>query len=120
MCGRCRASRSRNARAPRPGAARSRLGAAGLSDLAQPVELGLDVLLPTIGADAVGELRVRVPLDVGLDLLPVVLVVADLLAVRADREESLELLDPGKRFLELAHPIRERCLELQHADPDLA
>ncbi len=65
------------------------------------------------------ELGVGVTLDVGLDLLPVVLVVADLLAVRADREEPLELLHPRQGLLELSHPIRERRLELQHAEADL-
>src|SRR5439155_461938 len=45
--------------------------------LAQALELGLDVLRAALRADAVGELRLGVPLDVALDLLPVVLVVAD-------------------------------------------
>ena len=40
--------------------------------------------------DAVTELRRGVPRDVGLDSVPVVLVVADALAVRADGQELLQ------------------------------
>src|SRR5437879_289168 len=53
--------------------------------LAQALECGLDEHCPTLRSDAVGELRLGVLLDVALDLLPVVPVVAHLLAVRADR-----------------------------------
>src|SRR5947209_8349711 len=53
-------------------------------------------------ADAVAELGLGVLADVRLDLLPVVLVVADLLAVGADRQEAAELLDAGERRLEIA------------------
>src|SRR2546430_13053357 len=65
--------------------------------LAQALELGLDVLRAALRADAVGELRLGVPLDVALDLLPVVLVVADLLAVGADRQEPVAPLPAGAR-----------------------
>src|SRR5580765_5962972 len=66
-----------------------------------------------------GELSVGVALDVGLDLLPVVTVVADFLAVRADRQESLQLLDPCQRLFELAYALGEGGLERQHAEADL-
>src|SRR2546430_2346329 len=79
--------------------------------LAQALELGLDVLRAALRADAVGELRLGVPLDVALDLLPVVLVVADLLAVGADRQGAVEQLHAGERGLELFHPGGEGCPE---------
>src|SRR5206468_1455757 len=76
--------------------------------LAQALELGLDVLRAALRADAVGELRLGVPLDVALDLLPVVLVVADLLAVGADRQQPV---DPPAQ-LEAVHarhrPVEDR------------
>src|SRR5439155_20656355 len=53
--------------------------------LAQALELGLDELCPTLRADAVGELRLGVLLDVAPDLLPVVPGVSHLLPLRADR-----------------------------------
>src|SRR3972149_4408148 len=63
----------------------------------RPLAPGGDVLLAALGADAVRELRVGVPLDVGLDLLPVVPVVAHLLAVGADRQAAPHLLQPPVR-----------------------
>src|SRR5439155_21148070 len=75
--------------------------------LAQALELGLDELCPTLRADAVGELRLGVLLDVALDLLPVVPVVAHLLAVGTDRQEPLEELHAGERVLKLLHPVGE-------------
>src|SRR5438876_778830 len=86
--------------------------------LAQALELGLDVLRAAVRADAVGELRLGVPLDVALDLLPVVLVVADLLAVGADRQEPVEQLHAGERGLELFHPVGEGRLELEQSLAD--
>src|SRR5438093_8881641 len=57
--------------------------------LAQALELGLDVLRAALWADDVGELLLGVPLDVALDLLTVVLVGVELLAVRADLQEHV-------------------------------
>src|SRR5438034_10106351 len=75
--------------------------------LAQALELGLDVLRAALRADAVGELRLGVPLDVALDLLPVVLLVVDLLAVGADRQKTVAQLHTDKCILELFHPVGE-------------
>src|SRR5436190_16242681 len=47
----------------------------------------------TGGADAVAELGVGVLADVALQLLPVVLVIPDALAIGADRQETRQLLD---------------------------
>src|SRR5437763_296031 len=79
----------------------------------QAFELGLDELRPALRADAVGELGLRVFLDVALDLLPVVPVVAHLLAVGADRQEPVEQLHAGERVLELSDPVGEDRLELE-------
>src|SRR6184192_2213716 len=43
-------------------------------------------------ADAVAELRLRMVGDIPLDLLPVLIVAADPLAVAADRQQSVQLL----------------------------
>src|SRR5215472_17648051 len=92
---------------------------AGFADPAQALQLRRDVLLAAVRADPVGELSVGMSLDVGLDLLPVISVVPDLLAVGADWQESLELLDPRQRLLELAHPIGERGLQGEHPEAHL-
>src|SRR6185436_17699408 len=49
--------------------------------------------------DAVAELRIGVLRDVALNLLPVLIVAADALAVAADRQQPVELLDAGQRNL---------------------
>src|SRR5207245_10978127 len=72
--------------------------------LAQALELGLEERCPTLRADAVGEVRLGVLLDVALDLLPVVPVVAHLLAVRTDRQEPPAQLHARERRLELFDP----------------
>ena len=51
--------------------------------------------LVTVWADRVTEIRARALVDGTLDLLPVVFVVAGLLAVRTDREKGLEVLGLG-------------------------
>jgi len=70
-------------------------------------------------ADAVGELCLGVPLDVALDLLPVVLVVAHLLAVGADRQEPLEQLHAGRaRPRSSFTPVGEGRLEPEQSFAD--
>src|SRR5262249_41727495 len=68
--------------------------------------------------DAVCELRVAVLHEVAIDLLPVVLVGADALAVRADPQEAAPLLHLRKRRLQLLHAGREAVLERQDARAD--
>src|SRR6476469_8582097 len=53
------------------------------------------------GADAVAELRVGMPGNIRLHGLPVILVVADALAVGADRQEPAQGFDLGERGLKL-------------------
>src|SRR5471030_2289214 len=50
--------------------------------------------------DAVTELRLEPLGDIGLDLRPVLIVPADALAVAADRQEPVQLLDVGQRVLQ--------------------
>src|SRR5436190_12016429 len=81
----------------------------------------LDFLLyfaVTRRADAVAELRVGVLGDVLFDLLPVLVVAADPLAVAADRQEPVQRLDVGQRLLQLGDPLIESILQRQdpHAD----
>src|SRR5213079_2222298 len=59
------------------------------------LELRLDVFRVAIGADAVTELGGEVLLDVVLERLPLVVIVAAALAVGADGEQPLELLQLG-------------------------
>src|SRR5258705_12548610 len=53
-------------------------------------DLRLELLLVAAGADAVREPAVRVSGDVALHRLPIVLVVTDLPAIRADRQDRLQ------------------------------
>ena len=57
---------------------------------------------PATGADAVGEVRVGVRMNVLLDRLPVALVVADTFAPGANRDEAGQGFDLGQRLLEFA------------------
>src|SRR5690606_25382875 len=50
------------------------------------------MLLKTRVADPVAEFRVTVPLDVGLQLMPATLLVADVLAVSAGRQDAAQRL----------------------------
>src|SRR6266404_2742980 len=54
------------------------------------------------GADAVAELRLGVVGDVAFDLLPVLIVPANALAVAADRQQPMELLHIRQRLLQFA------------------
>src|SRR5207245_6003577 len=83
------------------------------------VELGFDHIAVAVRADAVTELDIGVIADVLLDLLPVVLVVADLLAVRADRQQSPQLAHADDRLLQLHHAIGEHRLQLDQTHADL-
>src|SRR5229473_952197 len=71
-----------------PASGRSRPGRAVL----QPVQLGLDVAGVAWGAHGVREMGFEALLDVGLERLPLLLLGANALAVRADRQQALELV----------------------------
>ncbi len=76
-----------------------------------------------VGADAVAELHPRVGREIAFDLLPIVAVVADLLAVAADRQQPLQLVDLVQGLLQLADPLGQVVLErdhpVRHAEPRL-
>ena len=59
----------------------------------------------------------RVLADVAFHLLPVVLVGADFLALRADGQKSLELLDICQGLLQFPHVLGEAGLQFHHAHP---
>ena len=61
----------------------------------EPLELRLDVRPHALRTHAMAEAGVRVMRDVALHGVPVILVVANLLAIRADREDVLQHLDLG-------------------------
>src|SRR5581483_734696 len=62
------------------------------------VELGRDRFVAA-RTDAVAELRIGMFGDVAFDLLPVLIVAANPLAVAADRQQAAQLLDVGQRGL---------------------
>ena len=72
-------------------------------------------LRKTVRADAVAEGHVRVLADVFLDPVPVVRVVANRFAVRANRQQSGELSDVPERRLQLADLIGESFLQVEDA-----
>jgi hypothetical protein len=51
------------------------------------------------------ELGFRMLRDILFNLLPVILIVTDFLAVRTNRQEALELLDARQGFFEGVDPI---------------
>jgi len=54
--------------------------------------------------------------DVSVHLLPVVSIVADLLSVRANRHQALQLFDSREGFFQLADAVRQGALQFQDAD----
>ena len=62
---------------------------------------------------------VRTRRDVGLDLLPVLIVAADALAVAADGKQAVQLFDVGERRLELEDALAQLFLQRDDADTDV-
>ena len=56
------------------------------------LEFGFDLGFVAFGTDAVAECHVSAGFDIAFDLLPVILVVAYLFAVGADRQKPLQVL----------------------------
>ena len=83
---------------------------------------GLGVMLfHALGTDPVAEIGLRVVTNIGLDLVPVALVVADLLAAGADGDQPAEQLDPGERIAEfLDELLAFRLLKLPLRDVAVA
>src|SRR6266540_2292606 len=82
------------------------------------VQISLE-LVGAIRADAVAEADVCTACDVTFDAVPVVAVVANLVAVAAYRQQTLQRFHRGHSLLQLSHPRRQRRLELDHARSDL-
>jgi len=61
-------------------------------------------------ADAVAKFNFRMLADVALDPVPVVLLITNFLTIRADREQTLKLLDLRERGFEFAHARGEISL----------
>ncbi len=71
------------------------------------------MLLHAVGAQGMRERGAGVLLDVGLELVPTGLVVADLLAVHADRQQALKRLDVLDRLLEFLDLAGKGRFQLQ-------
>jgi len=66
----------------------------------------------------VTEVDIRMRCDVGFDFLPIVLVVADLLAIAANGQQSLQHRHFGKGGFEFAHAVGPLPLQRDHAFAD--
>src|SRR5882724_2372984 len=73
------------------------VAAFGVCRDSQFVQLGRDVLGVAGGTNTVAKFTFGVAREVALDAVPIVLVIANAFAVGADREQSGELFDVGKR-----------------------
>ena len=62
-----------------------------------------------------GEVGAGLSVDVFFDLMPVVFVVADALAIHANGNQFLQLADIGERLLQIDHFFGEGPLQLHHA-----
>jgi hypothetical protein len=75
----------------------------------------LKLLDIAFGADTVTERRLRVFGYVLLQLVPAVVVVPDLFALHADRDDPLQLFHPVQAFLQLLDTGKEGLLQGVHA-----
>src|SRR5688572_15537184 len=84
-------------------------------DLVAPVFC--EVAFGAFRADAVAEVRCGMLGDIVLDLLPLAVLIPDILAVGADREDALEHLHPGARGAGVpAEPGCDADQDEQHTD----
>lgn len=65
------------------------------------------------------ELRFRMVADVSFNLLPVVPVVPNFLAVGTNGQQPLKRFDAGKRLLQFPDALRQGALKFQDADAHL-
>ncbi len=70
-----------------------------------------DDFLVALGADAVAELHAGVAREVAFELLPVIAVVADFLAVAANRQQALQLMNLGQGILQFADALGNLVLQ---------
>src|SRR5256712_13924644 len=78
-------------------------------------EFGLDERFVAIWADGMAESGLRMLADIGIDLLPIVCVVADFLAVHANREQSLELFHARQGILQFPDACHKVPLQFHDA-----
>ena len=76
----------------------------------QPPQLGHEMGLVAVRTNSVAELGFRVAGNVGVNLFPVVPVVANLLAVGADGEKPLKLLHAPHSIFKLLKAFQEGFL----------
>jgi NADPH-dependent 2,4-dienoyl-CoA reductase/sulfur reductase-like enzyme len=69
------------------------------------IDLRLHDFREARGTNTMAEFSLRMSGDVTFDILPIILVVTDLFAVAADRNNSLQFLYPLQGLLELAHAV---------------
>ena len=81
-------------------------------------EIGIECF-HALRTDAVAELGFGVVADIDFHLVPVALVVADLLAARADGHDAAQGLDLIERLAQLLDLGGQRGLHLDHAPADL-
>ena len=79
------------------------------------LDFGFDLGFVAFGTDAVAKCHVSAGFDIAFDLLPVILVVAYLFAVGADRHKPLQVLLAFDRCLQGAHSVRQRNMLVENA-----
>ena len=87
-----------------------------LGSKASSPEFRLNHVSPAIRTNAVAEFYVGILADVGLKLLPVIVIVPDFFAITADGQQFLELLHLFRCRFQFANPIRQPRLQFRH-DP---
>src|SRR5262249_9820808 len=98
----------------RPRAGGSNSGGVGQRGAAaERLDLRLDDSAVTARTDAVAELCVGMCGQVVFDLGPVIVIVADALAVTANGQQTLQLLDVDQRLLQVADAVGEVLLQAE-------
>ena len=82
-------------------------------------QLVLNHSFVALRTDAVAELGPRAGGQVLLHLLPVILIIADALAVAANGQESLQLMHAMEGLFQVADALGQALLQGQHAQADI-
>ncbi len=61
------------------------------------------------------ERRLEMRAEVGIDLLPIVVIITDFFAIAADWQQSLKVFDLREGFFHFTDAFHERCLQFQNA-----
>src|SRR5271157_3864207 len=85
----------------------------------QTIEFGLDESRVAFRTNPMAELGSGMVADVSFDLLPVIPIVANLLTVGTDGQQSLQRLDTRKGLFQFPDALRQGPLQFQDTDSHL-